>query len=224
MPQCAPIQSARRLYDMKKSVLCFGDSNTWGYNPKDGSRYPSDMRWTGVLQQKLGPGFRVIEEGLNGRTTTINEMERPMRSAADILPVLIESHRPLDFIVLMLGTNDLKTHFERTPENIADDLSDLCAIVCGHQMLVQAPPKLILVAPTGPDDSSRQLPEWFQKTHEKWRELLDLLPGVAQKYGAEFLATQEVMKMQFQDGLHWSVEQHQDFAAALMSLLKTAES
>ena len=56
-----------------KHILCFGDSNTWGYSPQDGSRFPIDVRWTGVLQKTLGSNYRIIEEGLNGRTTFINE-------------------------------------------------------------------------------------------------------------------------------------------------------
>jgi lysophospholipase L1-like esterase len=204
---------------MIQSVLCFGDSNTWGYNPKDGSRYPSDIRWTGVLQRLIGPGFHVIEEGLNGRTTTINEIERPMRSAKDILPVLLESHRPLSHIILMIGTNDLKTHFQRTAQNIAEDLADLCALIVAHPMLVEQRPKLILAAPTGPDEACDQLPEWFKNTHEKWRTLLKLLPEAAQNHGAEYLATETIMDMKFQDGLHWSEKQHEDFAAAVLDLV-----
>lgn len=204
---------------MKQTVLCFSDSNTWGYNPKDGSRYPSDIRWTGVLQGLLGPSFQVIEEGLNGRTTTINEIERPMRSAKDILPVLLESHRPLSHVILMIGTNDLKTHFQRTAQNIADDLSDLCALIGDHPMLVDQRPKLILAAPTGPDETCDQLPEWFKNTHPKWQALLTLLPGVAQNHGAQYLATETIMEMKFQDGLHWSDEQHKDFATAVLDLI-----
>lgn len=204
---------------MIQSVLCFGDSNTWGYNPKDGSRYPSDIRWTGVLQRLMGTGFHVIEEGLNGRTTTINEIERPMRSAKDILPVLLESHRPVSHVILMLGTNDLKTQFKRTAQNIADDLSDLCALIREHPLLINQRPKLILAAPTGPDETCHQLPEWFQNTHAKWRSLLELLPEVAQNHGAEYLATETIMDMKFQDGLHWSEQQHEDFASGVQKYL-----
>ena len=204
---------------MKQTVLCFGDSNTWGYNPIDGSRYPSDIRWTGVLQGLLGPSFQVIEEGLNGRTTTINEIERPMRSSKDILSVLLESHRPLSFVILMIGTNDLKTHFQRTAQNIAADLSDLCVLIEDHPLLVDQRPKLILAAPTGPDETCHQLPEWFQNTHAKWRSLLELLPEVAQNHGAEYLATETIMDMKFQDGLHWSEQQHEDFASGVQKYL-----
>jgi lysophospholipase L1-like esterase len=205
---------------MQQTILCFGDSNTWGYNPKDGSRYPSEMRWTGVLQQKLGPGFRVIEEGLNGRTTTINEMERPMRSAADILPVLIESHRPFDFIVLMLGTNDLKTHFNRSSDQIAEDLSGLCTVINEHPMLIENPPKLILAEPTGADLSSIALPEWFENTQDKWSELIALMPDLAKKHKALYLPTHKMIQFNFLDSLHWSVEQHELFAQAVCALIK----
>lgn len=204
---------------MKKSILCFGDSNTWGYHPKDGSRYPFELRWTGRLQTFLGSDYRIIEEGLNGRTTCINEQERLMRSAKDILSVLLESHRPLSHVILMIGTNDLKTHFQRTAQNIADDLSDLCVLIGNHPLLVDQRPKLILAAPTGPDKACDQLPEWFKNTHEKWQTLLTLLPGVAQNHGARYLATETIMDMKFQDGLHWSERQHEDFATAVLDLI-----
>ena len=102
-----------------KTVLCFGDSNTWGYSPVDGTRYPLDIRWTGVLQKSLGVDYRIIEEGLNGRTTFINEDERPLRSGSDVLQIILESHRPLDFVIIMLGTNDLKVEFNLSVEEIA---------------------------------------------------------------------------------------------------------
>ena len=204
---------------MKKSILCFGDSNTWGYHPKDGSRYPHEFRWTGRLQTALGSNYHIIEEGLNGRTTCINEQERLMRSSKDILSVLLESHRPLSHVILMIGTNDLKTHFQRTAQNIADDLSDLCALIGDHPMFVDQRPKLILAAPTGPDETCDQLPEWFKNTHPKWQALLTLLPRVAQNYGARYLATETIMEMKFQDGLHWSDEQHKDFATAVLDLI-----
>lgn len=92
-----------------QQVLCFGDSNTWGYNPKDGSRFPWEIRWTGLLQTRLGSSnVRVVEEGLCGRTTVFEDALRIGRSGIKLLPVLLETHRP-DVLVIMLGTNDCKT-------------------------------------------------------------------------------------------------------------------
>ena len=101
-----------------KNVLCFGDSNTYGYDPagmRDGTavRYAHDVRWCGVAQRDLGEGWHVIEEGLNGRTTVRDDMCHLDTNLNGIraLPMLLESHKPLDAIVIMLGTNDCKTVF-----------------------------------------------------------------------------------------------------------------
>lgn len=56
-----------------KSILCFGDSNTWGWNPGNASRYSLDQRWPGLLMKELGPDYYVIEEGLSGRTTVCDD-------------------------------------------------------------------------------------------------------------------------------------------------------
>src|SRR5262249_26502974 len=88
-----------------KTVMCYGDSLTWGYNPSDGTRYPFDQRWPGVLQQELGVGVRVIEEALNGRTAATDSWLLPDRNGRTLLAPLLESHAPLDLVILMLGTN-----------------------------------------------------------------------------------------------------------------------
>ena len=101
-----------------KNILCFGDSNTYGYDPagmRDGTavRYARDVRWCGVAQRDLGEGWHVIEEGLNGRTTVRDDMCHLDTNLNGIraLPMLLEAHKPLDAIVIMLGTNDCKTVF-----------------------------------------------------------------------------------------------------------------
>ena len=97
-----------------KNILCFGDSNTWGYDPNQGytkQRYSIDERWTGVLQKKLGDEYRIIEEGLNGRTTLRNldlgDPNAPFLSGREALPMIMSTHKPLDLVMIMLGTNDL---------------------------------------------------------------------------------------------------------------------
>ena len=95
------------------TVVCFGDTNTWGYNNKDGSRLSYDSRWTGILEKELGSEFRVIEEGLPGRATTEDPVESGKNAKEQIAPCL-ESHSPIDFWVMMLGQPDLKKRFSRT--------------------------------------------------------------------------------------------------------------
>ena len=92
-----------------KQILCFGDSNTFGLIPGTGNRYDWNIRWTGILDKNLREkGYRIIEEGLCGRTTVFDDSFREGRKGADILPTLLESHNPIDIVILMLGTNDCK--------------------------------------------------------------------------------------------------------------------
>ena len=98
-----------------KTILCYGASNTWGYKPDPSAvlpiRYSYKQRWTGILQSKLGDEFLVIEEGLNSRTTVIDDPLNDDRNGKAYLKPCLESHAPLDFVALMLGTNDLKVRF-----------------------------------------------------------------------------------------------------------------
>ena len=94
-----------------RRILCFGDSNTWGYDPATGERFDEQTRWTGVLQAALGGDYTVIEEGLNGRTTVWDDPIEGHKNGHEYLVPCLETHRPLDLVVLMLGTNDLKRRF-----------------------------------------------------------------------------------------------------------------
>ena len=95
-----------------KQVLCFGDSNTWGYDGESRKRLPWGVRWTSLLQEKLNKEeYRVIEEGLCGRTTVFEDPLRDGRKGTALFPTLLETHAQVDVITLMLGTNDCKTVF-----------------------------------------------------------------------------------------------------------------
>src|SRR3954451_1636747 len=121
-----------------KRIMLYGDSNTWGFIPiKEGApstRYPADVRWPGVLQAKLGNGYEVVVEALNGRTTDLADPTVPQVSGAGLdgaayLPAAIASHVPLDLVVIMLGTNDLKAMFKRSPLGIALGVGKLVDLV-----------------------------------------------------------------------------------------------
>ncbi len=104
-----------------KNILCYGDSNTWGYiagkfdmTTMYMERYPRTIRWTGRLQKLLGDDFYVIEEGLNGRTTNLEGIDPPDRNGKTYLLPCLYTHSPLDLVVLMLGCNDLKNVYGRS--------------------------------------------------------------------------------------------------------------
>ena len=204
-----------------QTILCFGDSNTWGYNPVDGSRYGFAARWPGRLQKILGPDkFRIIEEGLNGRTTVHNETERPIRSGLDILPVLLEAHRPLDWVIIMLGTNDLTTHFKSSSEEIAANVGQLCDIVLESEHLESNRPQLLICAPTSVNEGSQQLPEWFLGAANAARNLPKFIEQESRKKGILFLDVAGLLNHEFLDGLHWNPDQHLIVGKAIAALVE----
>ena len=108
-----------------RTILCFGDSNTWGDPPGGNGRFAWHERWTGILQDSLGNGFRVIEEGLCGRTTCFDDPFSPNRNGLAYLTVALETHCPLDLLIIMLGTNDLKANFNLSAFDISRGAASL---------------------------------------------------------------------------------------------------
>ena len=169
-----------------KRILCFGDSNTWGYNPESQfpennapARFPEDTRWTGRLAQLLGEGYTVIEEGLDNRTTCFRDPGYYGRSGVDILPVLLESHSPLDMIIIMLGTNDVKTMYSASPHVISagmERLVHICKNTCSLPYTSSADAKILVVAPVRlhADPSGK---DWYDFTAESYAKS-EKLPAV----------------------------------------------
>jgi len=112
-----------------RRILCYGDSNTWGCIPISAARYGEDIRWPGVLAGLLGAEYRIIEEGLNGRTTVFDDPLQEGRNGKTYLLPCLLSHRPLDVVVLMLGTNDMKQRYGLPAEDIARGAGVLAEIV-----------------------------------------------------------------------------------------------
>lgn len=104
------------------NILCFGDSNTYGYKPDGTGRFDENIRWTSLLQKKLGTDHRIIEEGLCGRTTVFSDELREGRRGLDTIGITVESHNPVDLLILMLGTNDCKTRYNASAAIIAKGL------------------------------------------------------------------------------------------------------
>src|SRR5271155_362381 len=129
-------------------IVAFGDSNTWGYDPATGTRFPPDVRWTGVMRRKLGGGHAVIEEGLNGRTTVFADPIEPDRRGADYLPPCLRSHAPLDLVIIALGCNDMKARFNVSAAEIAFGAERLVMMAGAEPVGPKgAPPRVLLVAP-----------------------------------------------------------------------------
>ncbi|MDO4528942.1 MAG: GDSL-type esterase/lipase family protein, partial [Lachnospiraceae bacterium] len=106
----------------KKRILCFGDSLTWGYNPETHQRFPEEDRWTTVLQEVLGDSYKIIEEGQNGRTIAIDDPAEGEKNGLLYIGPCLESQRPLDYVIIMLGSNDCKRKFAFSSMDIAGEM------------------------------------------------------------------------------------------------------
>ena len=108
---------------MKKRILCYGDSNTYGYLPAgNGRRYSEGVRWPSLLQKLLGDEYTVIEEGLCGRTTDAEPAGVPWKNGESYLCAALSTHRPIDMVIFMLGTNDLKRKFSYSSMDVAGEM------------------------------------------------------------------------------------------------------
>lgn len=133
---------------MQKRILCFGDSNTWGYIPT-GGRYDEHTRWPMRMAELLGAGYAVIEEGFNGRTCVYDDpVEGGFKSGLIYLPPCLMSHNPLDAVAIMLGSNDTKRRFNLTPMTIGQSMMQLVRACKLYGMDPNGdPPRIVIVAP-----------------------------------------------------------------------------
>ena len=152
-----------------KNILCYGDSNTWGQTPdKTGQRRPANIRWTGVLQKNLGNGYSVIEEGLSSRTTDLDYAKKPGRNGRVYLEPCLDSHAPLDIVVLMLGTNDFKIEFNRSAVEIAEATLELVKLIQEKTAKYDGnPAKIVLVSPILVDGNAPRIKEWYAAHYDE---------------------------------------------------------
>lgn len=195
------------------TVLCFGDSNTFGQRSEGYGRWPADVRWTGRLQKLLGNGYSVIEEGLGGRTTDLDDPERNDRNGRNYFQPCLRSHSPLDMVVIMLGTNDLKTKFDRGPEDIATALDGyLDNIERTAWTRTGGVPVTLLVSPIYLDATkpgfAENSSEYDANSVRKSRELGAAIHRVADKRNALF-ADAATVACPGDDGTHLSRDSHE---------------
>ncbi|MHB8960031.1 MAG: SGNH/GDSL hydrolase family protein [Candidatus Limnocylindrales bacterium] len=204
------------------TVLCFGDSNTHGADPAGGERFARDVRWPGVMAGLLAGEAHVIEEGLNGRTTIWDDPFTEGRNGRTYLLPCLRSHQPLDVLVLMLGTNDVKPMFHAEPFEVALGMQSLVDIAqasgCGPggaapQILVVAPPQLL--------GTTAQSDLWgFRDRQAAALELAPLYQAVAASRGTAFLDAGSIVSADPADGVHLSAGSHAVLARAMADAVR----
>ncbi len=204
---------------MRKTVLCYGDSNTYGYNPLDGSRYPKNIRWPGVLQELLGDDYEVIEAGCNGRTTVFKRPDEPWTWGIDHITTAIYTHHPIHILVIMLGSNDLKTEFGASAKDIAEGAAQIVTLAREFCTKKQGfLPEILLVSPPkiGPEICHSPFCDSFDSSAvERSRQLAGEFRKAAESLHCLFADAAEAADPSEADSLHLMPEAH----AALAQLI-----
>ncbi len=206
-----------------KQILCYGDSNTYGLIPKEGGRYPWGIRWTSILNEKLGLGnYRVIEEGLCGRTTIFEDPLREGRCGIQMLPAILETHKPIDITIVMLGTNDCKTIYGATSDFIGKGISKIVSQI----RLNAGESKILLISPIhlGMDVwKSEYDPEFSSESIAISKELASVYSKVCENESIYFLSASSYAKPSNADQEHLDEEGHRLLAEAIFQKIREIE-
>ena len=205
-----------------KHILCYGDSNTWGFQPGFGGRYPRQRRWTGVAEGLLGDGYVLLENGLNGRTTDFDDPELPYRNGRKGFAYAMVSQKPIDLLILMLGTNDLKfTTAEGSRDGLASILEEALHpeihFPSGSTPVYTGKPRVLLLSPIrmrpgtvfdrpcgGPKDPAAESARFAP-----------LFRALAEERGVDFLDAAAFAGPSRLDGVHMGPEAHEALGRAV---------
>lgn len=209
----------------QKRILCFGDSLTWGYDPVKRCRMPESERWTGVLQGELGSGYKVIEEGHNGRTIAVDDPAEGEKNGLKYIIPCLESQSPLDIMILMLGSNDLKTKFGFCAMDIAGEMQIFLEKVQTHNRYrMGGKLKILLIAP--PMLGGKAYGTWldecfdFRRTPSICKDIPEWYKKLASMYDCEFMDASLIVEPSEADGVHLDPSEQIKLGKAIYSKLK----
>lgn len=221
---------------MQRTILCYGDSNTWGYVPSNNpnavkQRYSRNERWTGLLQKLLGENYYVVEEGLNSRTTNLDYQVPPDRNGKTYLAPCLYSHAPIDLVILGLGGNDLKIYFNRTAEKIRDGLSELVDIIQAsteYGSHLQNSPQILILSPLIISPIIEQFTDEngvhiFEGAIKKIESLLQLYSDLAKEKNCYFLDISKTIMASPIDGMHLDIDAHKKLAQLIFEKIKNID-
>ncbi len=207
-----------------KQILCYGDSNTYGYIPKTGNRYPWGVRWTSILNEELGfENYRVIEEGLCGRTTIFEDPLREGRRGTKLLPILLETHNNPDIIVVMLGTNDCKTVYSATSEIIGKGVRRLLTQIKN----ISSKSKVLLISPIHLGErvwEDNFDTEFSKNSVEVSKELAKVYSRISKEENIYYLDASRYSSPSEIDQEHMDENGHRALAHAVLTKIKEIEA
>jgi len=211
-----------------KRILCYGDSNTWGFNPITFSenysyyvRYTENVRWTSILQKMLGGDYTVIEEGLGGRTTVLDDpiSQQQLNGKKYLLPCL-GSHAPIDLVVIMLGINDLKNYYQMSAHAISAGIELLVKIIQSTNFGVNGKsPEILILSPALITNDIAHSCINFEfdvpEAIERCKELPELYQNVAQRNSCHFLNCDDYVELSPIDFVHYTELGHERLAKGI---------
>jgi lysophospholipase L1-like esterase len=196
-------------------ILCYGNSNTYGFNAEDGSRFSQDIRWPSVMAQHLGDRKRVIEEGCNGRAIfDVSPIDESLNGTA-YLPRCIDRHNPVDLIIIYLGINDLFLSADMTVRRIAERLMSLISISEERSKSREGKPARILLIAPPPINPAMAYHDYYTREIESSHQFAREYERVAQMYGCLFLDAGRIIQAVELDGVHLDAENHKRLGASV---------
>ena len=206
-----------------KRILCFGDSNTWGYiSGSNHQRYNENERWTKLLQKFLGAEFEVIEEGLNSRTLCSQDKRKgkEFTNGFSYLIPCLQTHDKVDAVVLMLGTNELKFAYNNTPQNIFQMFLKYVDIITNYKSQIDGCVSKLIVCGVPPIDDTTTYcitENKFVNASKMRPELNNLMRDFCHKQKILFVDNSD-LKVGI-DGVHLTLESHKILAKKLEKLV-----
>lgn len=203
---------------MLRHIVCFGDSNTHGYYPAENEkgygRFRENQRWPGLLRKALGEGYLVFEEGLTGRTTAYDDPNRESMNGLSAVYSCLMSHEPVDLLIVMLGTNDVKERFELKGEQIVSGMERLIRKAERLPAWAEDSPRILLMAPPVIDES------WNPVYHRKSAEVAQGYQQIAKKNGWLFLDAGMYGRFNEIDHMHLTEDSHRALAEKVAEVVK----
>lgn len=209
---------------MERIIVCFGDSNTWGYDAENLKRFPKNERWTGILAKLLGNKFEVVEEGLSGRTSVVDDPLFEGLNGFNYIGPCLMSHSPIELVIIMLGTNDTKERFNLTSHNIAQGIARITEKARTIKAGVDGGfPKVMVIAPPpiGKGYLGTDIAKSMGKDcDEKSRELEIHLKELLKLQDVELIETSGIISMNNIDYMHLDRKGHLHLANLVFSRIE----
>ena len=207
-----------------KKIICFGDSNTHGYNSKTMGRFSEEERWPKLLGKFLGEDYDVVEEGLEGRTACFEDPLFEGLCGFKYIYPCIMTHKPVDLLIIMLGTNDVKERFSATPENVAKGIDRLIQKALDTKIAFRNEPNVLLVCPPPINPGYEKTDiygEMGDNCVEKSKLLAPLYKKVAELKGIHFIDAGNIegVDMYPYDHMHLSLDAHKNLAKFLSEMI-----